>query len=267
MYKYKGLNMLDNLFDARRTVRLFLDEPVPNDHVDKIIAAAEKAPSKNCLKPYNIMAFTNTDEGKQIKQHLCRNVCVCEWVINKDDQMYIDFPRDTIDTPQIFMHQELKQIEAPLTLAFVGKWVDDKNKFDNFFTIKDNYDVLTFENLIEGKNMEILTRVIRDCMLSCSWAQLKAQELGYDTAFVGIAGQHDNNLVNKNGIVTLNDSENIIILLCIGKEDMKRWEGSRCQEVLIEKENNQITHVHFYEKRRVGEAEARGNPKSNIIKF
>lgn len=260
--------MLDNLFDARRTVRLFLDEPVPNDHVDKIIAAAEKAPSKNCLKPYNIMAFTNTDEGKQIKQHLCRNVCVCEWVINKDKQVdSYDFDRTSITSPKIRNVQLLKQIEAPLVLAFVGLWIADNNKKDLFFTTRDQMDVFTFENVVKKGNIELLTRVIRDCMLSCSWAQLKAQELGYDTSFVGIGGQHDNNLVNANGIFCLNNNENIIILLCIGKEDKSRWEGVRCQETKRTIINEEITEVHFYEKRRPGQAESHGNPVSKIIKI
>ena len=265
--------MIDNLFDTRKTVRLFLDELVPNDHVDKIIAAAEKAPSKNCLYPYNIMALTNSEEGKKVKQHLCRNVCLTIWDIDKDAQYpAYDFDRNSITTPKIRMRQELKQIEAPLTLAFVGQWVADINKKDTVMFggdngLKDNYDIYNLKTLTVDGNIEVLTRVIRDCMLSCSWAQLKAQELGYDTAFVGIGGQHENSEVNKNGVVTLRDDENIIILLCIGKEDKTRWEGSRVQETGRKVINDEITEVAFFEKQRKGEAVVRGNPKSTIIKI
>jgi nitroreductase len=258
--------MLDILFDTRRTVRLFLNDPVPEDDVDKIIAAAKKAPSKNCLYPYNIMALTNSEEGKKVKQHLCRNVCLCIWDIDKDAQYpAFDFDRNSITTPKIRMRQELKQIEAPLTLAFVGQWISDRNEKDNFFTTKDQMDKFTFENIVKNGNIELLTRVIRDCMLSCSWAQLKAQELGYDTAFVGIGGQHENSEVNKNGVVTLGDDENIIMLLCIGKEDKTRWEGVRCQETKRRVLNEEITEIHFYEKRRPGQAKFHGNPESKII--
>jgi len=260
--------MLDILFDTRRTVRLFLDDPIPEDDVDKIIAAAEKAPSKNCLYPYNIMALTNSEEGKKVKQHLCRNVCLTIWDIDKDAQYpAYDFDRNSITTPKIRMRQELKQIEAPLTLVFVGQWVADNNKKDLFFTTKDQYDKFTFRNLMRDGNIEVLTRVIRDCMLSCSWAQLKAQELGYDTSFVGIGRQHENSEVNENDVVHLNDNENIIILLCIGKEDKTRWEGSRVQETGRKVINDEITEVAFFEKHRKGEADFRGNPKSKILKI
>ena len=258
--------MIDNLYDARKTVRLFLDDPVPKDDVDKIIGAAKKVPSKNCLYPYNIMALTNSEEGKKVKQHLCRNVCLTIWDIDKDAQYpAYDFDRNSITTPKIRMRQQLKQIEAPLTLAFVGQWISDRNEKDNFFTTKDQMDVFTFENLVKQGNIEIITRVIRDCMLSCSWAQLKAQELGYDTAFVGIAGQHENAEVNKNGVFTLGDYENIIILLCIGKEDETRWEGSRVQETDRRGIDSDITEVAFFEKHRKGEKQARGNPEPKII--
>lgn len=260
--------MIDKLFDTRHTVRVFLDDSVMDEHMNQIIDAAVKAPSKNCLNPYNIMAFTNSEEGKKVKQHLCRNVCLTIWDIDKDKQVnYYDFDRSSITTPKIRNIQQLKQLEAPLVLAFVGQWISDSNKKDLYFTTRDQMDVFTFENLVKTGNIELLTRVIRDCMLSCSWAQLKAQELGYDTSFVGIAGQHDNNLVNRNGIVSLNDSENIIILLCIGKEDKTRWEGVRCQETKRKVINEEITEVHFYEKRRPGQAESHGNPVSKIIKI
>ena len=265
--------MLDQLFDTRHTVRLFLDTPVPNEDIDKIIAAAEKAPSKNCLKPYKIMAFTNTDEGTQVKQHLCRNVCLTKWIIDKDDQYpRYDFDRNSIITPKIQMRQELKQIEAPLTLAFVGQWIADYSSKDSVdyghgLNTADNYDRYSLEDVIRNGDIEVSTRVIRDCMLSCSWAQLKAQELGYDTAFVGIGEQHDNDKVNENGIFTLNDSENIIILLCIGKEDKTRWEGTRVQVTGRRGLSNEITEIAFFEKHRKGEAAARGNQQSTILKI
>lgn len=260
--------MIDNLFDTRHTVRVFLNDPVNEEHMNQIIDAAQKAPSKNCLYPYNIMVFTNTENGKKVKKHLCENVCITIWDVDKDEQTdYYDFDRTSITTPKIRNIQQLKQIEAPLTLAFVGQWVDDHNETDLYFTTKDQMNVFTFENLVKNGKIEILTRVIRDCMLSASWAQLKAQELGYDTAFVGIGTQHENDLVNRNGIVNINDNENIIILLCIGKEDQTRWEGSRCQQVRTEVIDENITEVHFYEKHRKGEAQSRGNLNSNVIKF
>lgn len=260
--------MLDSLFDTRHTVRLFLNEPIPENDVDKIVEAAVKAPSKNCLNPYNIMVITDTEEGKKFKKYLCENVCLTIWDIDKDKQVNLyDFDRSSITTPKIKNVQQLKQLESPLVLAFVGQWIADNNKKDLFFTTRDQMDKFTFENIVKDGNIELLTRIIRDCMLSCSWAQLKAQELGYDTAYVGIAGQHDNNLVNKNGNIYLNDNENIIILLCIGKEDKTRWTGVRCQETKRRVINEEITEIHFYEKRRPGQAKSHGNPVSKIIKI
>ena len=63
----------------------------------------------------------------------------------------------------------------------------------------------------------------------------------------------------------LNDNENIIILLCIGKEDKTRWTGVRCQETKRRILNEEITEVHFYEKRRPGQAKSHGSPVSKII--
>ena len=258
--------MIDNLFDTRHTVRLFLDNVVREEHTNLIVEAAMKAPSKNCLNPYNIMVITDTEEGKKFKKHLCENVCVCTWNIDKDKQVNsYDFDRSYITTPKIKNVQQLKQLEAPLVLAFVGQWIADSNKKDLFFTTRDQMDRYTLENLVKNNRIALLTTVIRDCMLSCSWAQLKAQELGYDTAFVGIGGIHDNNLVNSNGNIYLNDNENIIILLCIGKEDKTRWTGVRCQETKRRILNEEITEVHFYEKRRPGQAKSHGSLVSKII--
>ena len=137
--------MLDSLFDSRHTVRLFLDEPVLENDVDKIITAAVKAPSKNCLNPYNIMVITDSVEGKKFKKHLCENVCVTIWDIDKDKQVdSYDFDRSSITTPKIKNVQQLKQLEAPLVLAFVGQWIADRNKKDKFFTTRDQMDKFTF---------------------------------------------------------------------------------------------------------------------------
>ncbi len=257
--------MIDDLFDAICTTRVFLDNPVPQTDIDAIINAANKAPSKNCLYPYRILALTNSEEAKKAKYHLYRYCCTTEWDIDKNDMLYYDFDRSTITSPKIHMIQCLRQIMAPLVLCFIGEFVDDKNEENLFFDTKNKFSKFNLNEVFNNGHVEIGVRVIRDNMIACSWAQMKAQELGYDSAFVGNGEQHDNSNVNKNPTFNISDTENIIVLLCIGNEDKTRWDGLRCEAEEYIKVDDEITDIVFYEKHRKGEKEFRNASVNHLI--
>lgn len=260
---------LDKLFNDRHTTRVFYDDDhISNDHIDLIIESAKKAPSKNCIFPYRIDAWTNSIEGKAAKQHMYRNVCTTQWQMGHDEMLFYDINRQNIHTPRIHMTQCLRQIKAPLTLAFIGEWVDDQNKTNLFWDTKDNFDKFNLKSVMQTGDIEVVARVIRDVMLACSWAQLKAQELGYETSFIGIAGQHQNDLVNQCNHIKIKDNETCLVLLCIGNEN---FEDTSSQPNCVLEELNvlddNVTEAVFYERRRIGQHEMRGSPVPGVNKI
>lgn len=256
--------MLNDLYSTRHTVRKFKQDPLPQEHIDEIVSAALKAPSKNCIYPYRVDVYTQSDEGRAAKQHLYRNVCTTIWDIDVNNQPVYDFDRSVVTTPKIKMTQCLKQICAPITLAFIGEFVDDRSVEKNYFDSKNNFLNYTLEDVLKRGLSEVAARVIRDCMLACSWAQLRAQELGYDTSFVGNGKQHENDLVNQTPYIQINDNESIIILLCIGYAADDINELPRCVAEEYNKLDNEITEVVFYENTREGQWETRGFPVPEI---
>jgi len=252
--------MIENLFNSRHTCRTYTDTPVCEEHTNLIIESAKKAPSKNCIFPYRIAAYTQSNEGKAAKEHLYRNVCTTIWNIKKDDMLSYDFDRSKVQTSTIKMVQCLRQIKSPLTLQFIGKFVDDKNSKNLFFDNAKNFPSYTISEAMKNENLEAIARVIRDVTIAGSWAQLAAQELGYDTSFVGIAGQHDNALVNQSPYINIEDNETAILMLCIGKKDIDDVSNTtRCQLEELNIIDNTVTEAVFYERTRPGEKHFRGN--------
>jgi nitroreductase len=252
--------MIENLFNSRHTCRTYTDTLVCEEHMNLIIESAKKAPSKNCIFPYRIAAYTQSNEGKAAKEHLYRNVCTTIWNIKKDDMPSYDFDRTSIQTPNIKMVQCLRQIKSPLTLQFIGKFVDDYNSKNLYFDNANNFPSYTISEAMKNGNLETIARVIRDVTIACSWAQLAAQELGYDTSFVGIAGQHDNALVNQSPYINIEDNETAILMLCIGKKDIDDAANTaRCQLEELNIIDNTVTEAVFYERTRPGEKHFRGN--------
>jgi len=255
--------MITDLFNSRKTTRVFNQDPLPTDDVQKIIDAALLAPSKNCIFPYRIEVYTQSDTGKACKQHIYRNVCQTEWDITVDEQPYYDFDRTSITTPNIHMYQVLDQLRAPIVLAFIGEFVDDRDTNDSYFADNENLQRFTLSQAVSDGDVEVVTRIIRDTMLACSWAQSTAQELGYDTAFVGNAGQHDNQLLNLEGHIELQTGENCIVFLCIGHASEDENDTPRCVATEYIEEGDTTTVV-FHERTRPGEREFRNSPDPSV---
>ena len=255
--------MITDLFNSRKTTRVFNQDPLPTDDVQKIIDAALLAPSKNCIFPYRIEVYTQSDAGKACKQHIYRNVCQTEWDITVDEQPYYDFDRTSITTPNIHMYQVLDQLRAPIVLAFIGEFVDDRDTNDSYFANNENLQRFTLSQAVSDGDVEVVTRIIRDTMLACSWAQSTAQELGYDTAFVGNAGQHDNQTMNLEGHIDLQTGENCIVFLCIGHASDDENDTPRCVATEYIEEGDTTTVV-FHERTRPGEREFRNSPVPTV---
>jgi nitroreductase len=255
--------MITDLFNSRKTTRVFNQDPLPTSDVQQIIDAALLAPSKNCIFPYRIEAYTQSELGRACKQHIYRNVCQTEWDIAVDEMPYYDFDRTNITTPNIHMFQVLDQLRAPIVLAFIGEFIDDQSSEDGFFSDRESLERFTLSQAISSGDTETVVRIIRDTMLACSWAQSVAQELGYDTAFVGNAGQHDNQILNLSGHIELQDGENCIIFLCIGHASDDVNDAPRCVASEYIQEGDTTTVV-FHERTRPGEAEYRNAPTPTV---
>ena len=63
-------DQLLNLFKNRRTVRFASENNISQDKLDKILAAAQTAPSFDKLYPYGIYVLTNSVEGRSKKELL-----------------------------------------------------------------------------------------------------------------------------------------------------------------------------------------------------
>lgn len=255
--------MIIDLFNTRSTTRVFDQTPLPEEHIQKIVDAALLAPSKNCIFPYRVEVYTQSKLGRACKQHLYRNVCTTEWDIAATDQLGYDFDRSNITTPNIHMFQVLDQLRAPVVMAFIGKFIDDRSQQTGFFSEAADLKRSSLQAALDNGNREVIVRIVRDAMLACSWAQIQAQELGYASAFVGNAGQHYNDTVNLKDHIHIDETETVIVYLCIGQEAEIPPQQSRCvaSEYIV---NGDSTTVVFHETSRKGERAYRNAAKPAV---
>ena len=249
--------MVMELLKKRSTVRNFLQDEIPTDHLDKIFQSILHTPSKNCIYPYRVVALTQTNIGKQMKNHLYRHGTTCEWQIKKDNPVskyYIN----NVNTQNIKYIQLLRQLLAPVVLCFIGSFyetIDLKNNSGtidgrDYFGLRDNLKKSTtaLTKLMEEKRAEPIIRVTRDISLAAASSLLTAESMGYNTAYVGIGTQHNNKLINKIPYLNLQSHETLMLMVCIGKA--APIEATRCIEVERSIIDENTTEIVFWESWR-----------------
>lgn len=249
--------MIYEIFKNRNTVRNFLQDSLPVNDVNDILQSVLISPSKNCIYPYRVVALTQTDIGKQMKNHLYRYGTTTEWQMEKDNRIshyYIN----NVETQNIKYVQLLRQVLAPLVLCFIGSFYEDVDLENNSNTV-DNHDYFGsrdklkagatgLEKLMSQNNPEPIIRVTRDISIAANNCLLTAEVMGYDTAFVGNATQHNNSLVNRVPHLNLQDHESLMLMVCIGKA--APIETERCVEVERTVIDEKTTEIVFWESRR-----------------
>ena len=158
------MSRVNEIINKRHTTRL-MDDTISQEHVDKIIDSARRAPSKNRIYGYSILALTNSEQGQMLKQRLCDHVTKYE------------------DEGQLVY---LRQTTAPLVLIYVANpapehqmLVSTENKLDGNLYDKSFDDVKN-----ERDRAMMIKNSIRDAMISATYANLTAEDLGLGSAFV-----------------------------------------------------------------------------------
>lgn len=158
------MSRVHELIKNRHTTRLMTEEIKPED-VKTIMESARRAPSKNKIYGYKVIALTNSEQGKKLKQVLCDDITLYE----EDDNRII----------------YLKQTLAPLVLVYVANPAPEHQMVN----VKEEHGEEVFDSCYSDVNGEadryaMIKSSVRDAMISATYAQLTAEDLGYGTAFV-----------------------------------------------------------------------------------
>jgi nitroreductase len=205
------MSRVNQLINQRHTTRL-MDNNISDEDVATILDSTRRAPSKNKIYGYKVFVLTNTDRANLLKKELCENVT-----------KYLD------DGAMVY----LRQVFAPLVMIFMAtpapehqmlniKEVPGKSALE-VYNHNLNEVISDVDRIAMTKNS------IRDAMISATYAQLTAEDLGYGTAYVacGIEGDLTTNsefakLWKENfGEDYLNQSLDPVVILCIGPKSQK----------------------------------------------
>jgi nitroreductase len=217
------MSIVNKLIKARHTTRL-MTEDINDEDVQTILDSARRAPSKNKIYGYKVFALTNSPAGKRLKSELCDNITTCEDENNKD--IY------------------LLQTKAPLVLLYVTNPAPEHQMVD----LVENKGTEVYDKVYSEVKSQISKNVmvkgaVRDAMISATYAQLTAEDLGYGTAFVA-CGMEDV-LSNKQFIRLLakefgdDYSEQpieAVVAVCIGPKDQQILDIYSGKEVSVKQE-------------------------------
>jgi len=217
------MSTVNNLIKARHTTRL-MTEDIKEEDVLTILDSARRAPSKNKIYGYKVFALTNSPSGKRLKSELCDNITTCEDENSRD--IY------------------LLQTKAPLVLLYVTNPAPEHQMVD---LVEDKgtevYDKVYSEVKSQISKNVMVKGAVRDAMISATYAQLTAEDLGYGTAFVA-CGMEDV-LSNKQFIRLLakefgddyaEQPIEAVVAVCIGPKDQKILDIYAGKEVSIKQE-------------------------------
>lgn len=217
------MSKVNQLIKARHTTRL-MKESMNEVDIETILDSARRAPSKNKIYGYKVFALTDSDIGKQLKSELCDNITYCEG--DKGQYVY------------------LLQTKAPLVLLYVTDPAPEHQMVD----IKENdgtevYDRVYSEVKSEADRYIMVKAAVRDCMISATYAQLTAEDLGYGTAFVacGIENVQFNKkftrlLAKEFGDDFSSKPIEPVVAVCIGPKEQKILDIYTGKDNVIEEE-------------------------------
>jgi len=186
-----------------------MTDEISEDDVQTILDSARRAPSKNKIYGYKVFALTDSAVGKRLKKELCDNITTCEDEDGKD--IY------------------LLQTKAPLVLLYVTNPAPEHQMVD---LIENDgtevYDKVYSEVKSPVSKYVMVKGAVRDAMISATYAQLTAEDLGYGTAFVA-CGMED--VLSNKQFVRLLAKEfgddfasqpiEAVVAICIGPKDKK----------------------------------------------
>lgn len=217
------MSVVNNLINSRYTTRLMTDS-IKEEDVQTILDSARRAPSKNKIYGYKVFALTESATGKRLKSELCDNITTCE-----DD-----------NGQDIY----LLQTKAPLVLLYVTNPAPEHQMVD---VVENNgtevYDKVYSEVKSNVSKYVMVKGAVRDAMISATYAQLTAEDLGYGTAFVA-CGMED--VLSNKQFVRLLAKEfgddfasqpiEAVVAVCIGPKDQRILDIYAGKDVPVEEE-------------------------------
>lgn len=200
------MSTVNQIIKNRHTTRLMTDQ-VSEQDLQTILDSAMCAPSKNRIYGYKIFSLTDSPKSIELKQELCDKITLYK---DDDETVY------------------LKQTLAPLVLVYMATPAPEhqmlglKNGEDSEVYNRDYCEVS------DQVDLRVMTKnSIRDAMISATYAQLTAEDLGYGTAYVACGAEDV--MSNKKFIALFKeqlptyDINTIepVVMLCIGKKHQK----------------------------------------------
>lgn len=202
------MSRVHEIIKNRHTTRLMKDEIKPED-VTTIMESARRAPSKNKIYGYKVIALTNSEKGKKLKQVLCDDI-----TLYKEDDGRIIY---------------LKQTLAPLVLVFIANPAPEHQMVG----VVEEHGEEVFDSCYSdvagsADRYAMIKSSVRDAMISATYAQLTAEDLGYGTAFVacGLESIMVNKHFHEVWASTFGDDYKTqpiesVVLMCIGPKHEK----------------------------------------------
>lgn len=202
------MSRVHDIIKNRHTTRLMADNISPED-VATIMESARRAPSKNKIYGYKIVALTDSEKGKKLKQILCDDI-----TLYKED-----------DGRTIY----LKQTLAPLVLLYIANPAPEHQMVG----VKEEHGTEVFDSCYSDVNGDadryaMIKSSVRDAMISAAYAQLTAEDMGYGTAYVacGIESIMNNKHFHDLWVSIFGADYKVqpiesIVLMCIGPKHEK----------------------------------------------
>lgn len=217
------MSTVNNLIKARHTTRLMTDS-IKEEDVQTILDSARRAPSKNKIYGYKIFSLTESATGKRLKSELCDNITTCE--DDKGTEIY------------------LLQTKAPLVLLYVTNPAPEHQMVDVVESKgTEVYDKVYSEVKSQVSRNVMVKGAVRDAMISATYAQLTAEDLGYGTAFVAcgmedvLSNKQFARLLSKEfGDDFLSQPIEAVVAVCIGPKDQKILDIYSGKQVPVEEE-------------------------------
>ena len=150
--------MLKDIIYNRYSGRIWDEKSVDQKQISYILDCALKAPSKQCMYPYEIHVITDSQEGKDFKEFLFWNDTWCADGLRAN-------PEQVYSTDKRYNGQ----YRAPVLLCWTNRTPD----------LNISNESIAFKNKEDWAREQALV----DATVSSSFAMLAAEELGLQTSF------------------------------------------------------------------------------------
>jgi nitroreductase len=203
------MSTVNDIIKQRHTTRLMAG-PVKPEDIETIFDSARRAPSKNKIYGYKVFALGESKTATELKKQLCDSLTTCEGSNNET----------------IYLMQTL----APLVLVYMANPAPEHQMVGivNEETGTEVFDRDYSEVSGEVTRYIMTKSSVRDAMISATYAQLTAEDLGYGTAFVACGVEnlmHDSKFIElwkkEFGSDYKNKPVDPIVMVCIGPKDQK----------------------------------------------